>query len=80
MKYLLTLLFVVLAISVDQLMARPHTAEEMEMLQQLVTNCMAKEGASQADLAEMMEFELPSTKAGQCLNTCLMESTGIVSA
>lgn len=71
---------VLLAVSIGQLMARPgHTAEEMKMIEQLVMTCMAKEGANEGDLAKMMEFELPTTKAGQCLNACMMEMSGIVS-
>lgn len=50
----------------------------MKMMELIIMDCMAKEGGSEADLVDIMAFVLPSTRAGICLNTCLMESTGVV--
>lgn len=59
-------------------MARPQSTDELKIMEKIVMDCMAKEGASETDLAEMMGYKLPSTRSGQCLNACIMESIGIV--
>lgn len=58
--------------------ARPQNTDEMKIMETIVMNCMANEGASEADLAEIMDLKLPSTKSGQCFNACIMEAVGVV--
>lgn len=41
--------------------------------------CAAKEGATDADIADAMAFKLPSTAAGKCLHACVGERIGCVS-
>lgn len=48
------------------------------MYKDLVTNCKAQEGASDADVQEMASHQLPSTRPGQCFNACVLENIGFV--
>lgn len=41
-------------------------------------DCASKEGASEADILELISFEVPTTRSGQCLNACVMETVGLV--
>lgn len=49
------------------------------MMMEIVGSCKAKEGASDADVAEVIAKNVPSTPEGKCLQTCVMEAGGIVS-
>lgn len=49
------------------------------MFLDILTNCKGSTGASEDDALGIMTHAIPSTKAGSCLNTCVMEKTGIVS-
>lgn len=49
------------------------------MLLVMGKSCQEKEGASDADLKELIDHALPSTKPGKCLRACMMESIGLVS-
>lgn len=49
------------------------------MFLDILTNCKGSVGASEDDALGIMTHSIPSTKAGSCLNTCVMEKTGIVS-
>lgn len=78
MHYLTVPVILMTTLICSSVMAHPQSTDEMKIMEGIVMNCMAKEGASEADLAEMMGFKLPSTKTGQCLNACIMETFGIV--
>lgn len=41
--------------------------------------CAAKEGASDADVANAMAFKLPNTVPGKCLHACVGERIDVVS-
>lgn len=49
------------------------------MFLNVLNNCQTQESASAEDAMELMSHSIPSTKAGQCLNICVMDATGIVS-
>lgn len=49
------------------------------MFLDILNNCKGSEGASEDDALGIMTHSIPSTKSGGCLNTCVMEKTGIVS-
>lgn len=57
-------------------MARPQ--DDNKIMEKIVMDCMVKEGASEVDLGELISFNLPSRRTGQCLNACMMESIGMV--
>lgn len=40
---------------------------------------MAKESATDADVAAMLAHEPPTTQSGRCLSACIMETVGVVS-
>lgn len=43
-----------------------------------VKACQTKEGASEADVQEMMQGKLASTHKAKCLHACMMEEMGIL--
>lgn len=49
------------------------------MFETLVKTCATKESASDSDIGELLKRDIPTTRNGQCLNACILESTGIVS-
>lgn len=49
------------------------------MFLDILSNCKGSEGATEDDALGIMTHSVPSTKIGGCLNTCVMEKTGIVS-
>lgn len=44
----------------------------------MAKTCQTKEGASDVDLQQLMQRELPSTHTAKCLHTCIMESIGLI--
>lgn len=48
-------------------------------MQAIVGECIAKEGATDEDAAEILEMLIPQTRTAMCLNACIMEKTAIVS-
>lgn len=44
----------------------------------MVNNCKAQEGATDADVQEIATQQIPSTRSGQCLQACIFESAGMV--
>lgn len=48
------------------------------MFLDILTNCKGSVGATEDDALGIMTHSVPSTKSGSCLNTCVMEKTGIV--
>lgn len=60
-------------------MFQPLTEEEQHaMVAELVGKCKSAEGASDADIAEAMAHQAPTTREGQCFHACMMESFGVV--
>lgn len=53
-------------------------AEGKEMLKGMAAECKTKEGATDADVDDMVDKKLPSTKPAKCLNACMMEQFGVV--
>lgn len=51
----------------------------MERINQKIIECGAKEGASDADVQELIARNPPSTYAGKCTVACVVESGGMVS-
>lgn len=78
MHYLTVPVIVMTTLICSTVMARPKGTDELKIMEAIVMNCMGNEGASESDLAELMGYNLPSTKSGQCLNACMMESLGVV--
>lgn len=52
--------------------------ERKSMEQALVADCKTKEGASDADAADVLAREVQTTPTGKCLNACVLETTGMV--
>lgn len=50
----------------------------MEMMKPLVMECQAQEKATDADVAEMIKHEIPSTQEGKCFHACLQAKIGVV--
>lgn len=48
------------------------------MMHAMVSECVAKEGATDEDTAHIMEMLVPQTRTAMCLNACIMEKTSIV--
>lgn len=48
------------------------------MYKDLVGHCKAQEGATDADVQEMISHQPASTRSGQCLNACIFENIGFV--
>lgn len=55
-----------------------HSEEQQKLFEQLVNKCASKEKATSEDVAVMINREMPTTRAGQCLHACLMETIGLV--
>lgn len=51
----------------------------IEMIKGLLTECVAAEGASAAEIESMMSGSLPETKEGKCVIACVLEKVGAVS-
>lgn len=54
------------------------TPEQDKMFEQLLSKCSAKEEASSDDVARLINRDLPTTPAGNCLQACIMENVGLV--
>lgn len=54
-------------------------AEGKEMLKGMAADCKEKEGASDADVEEMINKKIPTNKPAKCLNACMMDQFGVVS-
>lgn len=52
--------------------------ENLKKYEALAKTCQENEKASDADVKEALDHELPSTDAGKCLRACVMESVGVV--
>lgn len=50
------------------------------MIRGMAAECKEKTGASDAELEEMIDKNLPTTQPGKCLNACMMDQFGIVSS
>lgn len=48
------------------------------MVRGMAAECKEKEGASDAEVDDMVDKKMPSTKPAKCLNACMMEQFGIV--
>lgn len=46
---------------------------------QLLNECKAKEGGSDADVQLMVNREHPTSPAGKCMSACIGEMIGVVS-
>lgn len=53
-------------------------AEQQKLFEQLVKKCASKEEATSDDVTVMINREMPTTRAAQCLHACLMETVGLV--
>lgn len=56
-----------------------QTVDELKMMQAVVVGCIASEGATDEDAANVFEMLVPQARTAMCLNACIMEKTGIVS-
>lgn len=54
-------------------------ADPLDPYETLAAECAAHEGATDDDIKQALALEMPSTKAGKCLNACIGETTGVVS-
>lgn len=54
------------------------TPEQWAKLHEKIVECGAKEGASDADVQELLERKQPSTHLGKCTVACVMETGGMV--
>lgn len=56
------------------------TEEEKKAIEvQLLADCKAKEGGTDADVQSMTDRDHPTTKAAKCMSACVAETIGIVS-
>lgn len=53
--------------------------EKKSIETQLLTECKAKEGGTDDDVAAMIKREHPSSKTGKCMAACIGETLGLVS-
>lgn len=53
--------------------------EHEEIYKELLMICKENEGATDSDMVEYNNKAVPTTKTGQCLNTCILEHIGVVS-
>lgn len=55
------------------------TPEQRKKIEnQLIADCGKKEEVSEADVAAIMDRQLPSTRAGKCMHACMLETLGLV--
>lgn len=52
--------------------------ERKAMLAQVVAQCKAQEGPSDADIQDAIDHKPPTSRPAQCFQACMMESFGIV--
>lgn len=52
--------------------------KRVEMFVKIVNDCASKEGATSADIEEIIAHKSPSNRGGKCIQSCLGETTGIV--
>lgn len=52
--------------------------EREGMAKQIIAECKGKEGATDADEAEVLARILPTTKTGKCIHACFAETVGFV--
>lgn len=52
--------------------------KRVEMFHKLTNECAKKEGATSADVDEIIAHKSPSAQGGRCIQACLGEMTGIV--
>lgn len=50
----------------------------MQMFLKIAKECMAKEGATQTDLDELIDRKSTTGKGGNCIKACLAETVGMV--
>lgn len=48
------------------------------MVRGMAAECKEKEGASDAEVDDMIDKKMPTTQPGKCLNACMMDQFGIV--
>lgn len=54
--------------------------DRVEAFFKMASNCVAKEGATNEDLEEILSRKIPDSRAGSCIPACLGETLGIVSS
>lgn len=52
--------------------------EKHDFLMKMSTECRKESGAGEGDIKEMIDRELPTTKEGKCLRSCVMKKLDIV--
>ena len=72
------LLVLIICINFLQVFSR-EKEKEREMVLRLLTECKAKEGASEAEYGNLVLEKLPETKEGSCMLACAYEKVGLVS-
>lgn len=55
-----------------------HPNDGLDAYNQLLDQCVAQEGASDADRTAVLQRAPPTSAIGACLYTCVMESLGVV--
>lgn len=53
-------------------------AVDMDVLIATAMECQKKVGASDADIADLMDKEMPTTQSGSSMRKCILEETGWV--
>lgn len=72
------LLVLIICINFLQVFSR-EKEKEREMALRLLTECKAKEGASDSEYDNLILEKLPETKEGSCMLACAYETVGLVS-
>lgn len=52
--------------------------ERVAAFVQIVKECATKEGASDADVDELLSHKSPSSRGGKCIQACFTEKVGFV--
>lgn len=52
--------------------------ERMGIVMDMARTCQKQEKSTDADLNELMKYEMPSTHSAKCLHACLLESVGLL--
>lgn len=53
--------------------------ERKKKIDQVVKKCQETEKATDQDVQELRNYDVPSTDTGKCLRACTMETFGMVS-
>ncbi|XP_055300742.1 general odorant-binding protein 28a-like [Sitodiplosis mosellana] len=75
MKSFIVLVVIFCAIGLSECMTKD---QRVELFVKMANECAAKEGASSADVDELVVHKPASSKGGKCIRACMAENIGMI--